>query len=104
MSLFYNSDYAPKSREETEVLEKEDSKRILKSFIATAGKFERLGEDELRPIMKAIQEETGLKGTNLWMPVRIALTGQSRGPELQKLVEYFGKDEVLLRVSNALGN
>jgi len=103
-SLFYNSDYAPKSREETEVLEKEDSKRIFKSFIATAVEFERLGEDELRSIMKAIQEETGLKGTNLWMPVRIALTGQSRGPELQKLVEYFGKDEVLLRINNALGN
>jgi len=60
-------------------------------------------EEDFRSIMKSVQEETGLKGKNLWMPVRIALTGQNHGPELQKLAEYFGKDEVLSRFNVALG-
>ena len=103
VSVFYNSDYSPKNEDEKEILKKEDSRNIFKCFLKIAGEFEQLGEDDFRSIMKSVQEETGYKGKNLWMPVRIALTGLSHGPELQKLVEYFGKDEVILRFNNALG-
>ena len=103
-SQFFNSDYAPDGKEEIEIIENEDSKQIFKSFIEKSEDFDQLGEEEFRSIMKAVQEETGLKGKNLWMPMRIAITGRSHGPELQKLVEYLGKDEVLLRIKNAAGN
>ena len=102
-SLFYDSDYTPKGDEESEILQNKDSQRIFKSFLKIAGEFDQLSEEDFRSIMKSVQEETGLKGKNLWMPVRIALTGQNHGPELQKLAEYFGKDEVLSRFKFALG-
>ena len=101
-SLFYDSDYTPKGDEEAEIIQNEDSQRIFKSFLKIAGEFDQLSEEDFRSIMKSVQEEIGLKGKNLWMPVRIALTGQNHGPELQKLAEYFGKDEVLSRFNNAL--
>ena len=103
-SLFYNTDYAPRSDEEAKILQNEDSQNIFKSFLQIAKEFDQLSEEDFRSIMKLVQEETGLKGKNLWMPVRLALTGQDHGPELQKLAEYFGKDEVLSRFNNALGN
>ena len=54
--------------------------------------------------MKEVQEATGSSGKNLWMPMRIALTGRSHGPELPKLVEYFGKNEVISRMKKAIGS
>lgn len=54
------------------------------------------------PMMKTVQKETGIKGKNLWMPVRIALTGELHGPELGVIVYYFGKDESIRRLRKAL--
>ena len=54
--------------------------------------------------MKQVQNDTGIKGKNLWMPVRIALTGQSHGPELPMLIEFFGKEEVVSRIKKVMGS
>ncbi|HDT12192.1 MAG TPA: glutamate--tRNA ligase [Candidatus Marinimicrobia bacterium] len=54
------------------------------------------------PMMKTVQNETGVKGKNLWMPVRIALTGELHGPELGVIVYYLGKEESIRRLNTAL--
>ena len=38
---------------------------------------------------KLVQEETGRKGKNLYMPLRRALTGMSHGPEMGALLPYL---------------
>jgi len=47
---------------------------------------------------KAVQAETGAKGRGLFHPLRLALTGQERGPELKKLLPLIGRDKVLARL------
>lgn len=47
---------------------------------------------------KAVQVETGVKGRGLFHPLRLALTGQERGPELKKLLPLIGRDKVLARL------
>lgn len=49
--------------------------------------------------IKAAGKITGRKGKELFMPVRVALTGQSQGPDLGALAELLGRDEVLRRLS-----
>jgi len=39
-----------------------------------------------------IKEKTGRKGKELFMPLRLALTGQKNGPELKKLLPLLGHD------------
>ena len=36
-----------------------------------------------------MRERTGRKGADLYMPLRIALTGQSHGPELAPLLKLM---------------
>jgi nondiscriminating glutamyl-tRNA synthetase len=43
--------------------------------------------------MKVVNKETGVMGRELWMPIRIALTGQLHGPDLATVVEIFGKEK-----------
>lgn len=52
-------------------------------------------EEQIKPLIKAIQKETGIKGRKLFMPIRIAVSGQMHGPELAKVIEVLGKDKVL---------
>jgi nondiscriminating glutamyl-tRNA synthetase len=52
--------------------------------------------------MKGVQKETGIKGKNLWMPVRIALTGELHGPELNVIAYYLGNEEMIRRLEKAL--
>ena len=46
----------------------------------------------------SIKEATGAKGKALFQPLRLALTGQSHGPELKRLLPLIGREKVLARL------
>lgn len=46
----------------------------------------------------AIKAETGRKGRALFMPLRLALTGESHGPELAGLLPLIGRERTLARL------
>ena len=48
-----------------------------------------------------LKDETGRKGRALFMPLRMALTGQSHGPEMQHLLCHIGYDEAVARLEAA---
>jgi len=45
----------------------------------------------------AVKAQTGRKGKQLFMPLRIALTGRRSGPELADLLPLLGREEILAR-------
>ena len=45
-----------------------------------------------------IKEKTEKKGKDLFMPIRLALTGKTEGPELNKLILLMGYNKVLKRL------
>jgi glutamyl-tRNA synthetase len=47
---------------------------------------------------KKISEQTGKKGKNLFMPLRIALTGLDHGPEMRILLTLISREEILKRL------
>lgn len=51
--------------------------------------------ENIKPLIKAIQKETGIKGRQLFMPIRIAVSGQMHGPELGDVIEVLGKEKAL---------
>lgn len=48
-----------------------------------------------------LKDATGRKGRALFMPLRMALTGQSHGPEMQHLLYHIGYDEAVARLEAA---
>ncbi|MGB0684033.1 MAG: glutamate--tRNA ligase [Magnetovibrionaceae bacterium] len=49
---------------------------------------------------KAVKAETGAKGKALFMPLRLGLTGQPKGPELGALIQLMGRDRVVARLTS----
>ncbi|BCW89784.1 Glutamate--tRNA ligase [Alphaproteobacteria bacterium SO-S41] len=57
-----------------------------------------LTEATWQPWTKAIGAATGLKGKDLFFPLRLALTGREHGPEMKKLIPLMGRTRVLARL------
>lgn len=49
-------------------------------------------------MLKSVQVETGFKGKQLFMSIRIALTGQMHGRDLNRTLYLLGKEKVLSRL------
>jgi glutamyl-tRNA synthetase len=47
---------------------------------------------------KAVAAETGVKGRGLFMPLRLALTGREKGPEIAPLLAFMGRARVEARL------
>ncbi len=47
---------------------------------------------------KTITADTGKKGRDLFMPLRLALTGRDHGPEMKKLLPFIGRERALARL------
>ena len=48
--------------------------------------------------LEKIKEKTGRKGKELFMPIRLALSGKEHGPELKFLVNFIEREEILKRL------
>lgn len=51
----------------------------------------------------AVKERTGRKGRDLFMPLRLALTGLDHGPELKALLPLIGRERALARLEASQG-
>jgi len=79
----------PEKEAET-VLLTEDSSKVLSGFLEETAGLDKLEKETFNTIMQAVQKRTGVKGKNLWMPIRAALTGQIHGPDLSGIVQFYG--------------
>lgn len=83
------------------VLAEETVPTVLAAFAAQLASLteEDFVAANIKPMIKVVQKETGIKGKNLFMPIRIATTGEMHGPELPQAIEVLGKDIVLKRLA-----
>ena len=52
--------------------------------------------------IKAVQKETGIKGKNLFMPIRIAVSGEMHGPELPETIFLLGREKSIKHIDQVL--
>ncbi|WP_342491261.1 glutamate--tRNA ligase [Bacillus sp. FSL R5-0422] len=86
------------NQEAKEVLAGEQVPEVMASFAGQLERLESFTPDEIKAAIKAVQKETGHKGKKLFMPIRVAVTGQTHGPELPQSIELLGKETVLNRI------
>lgn len=90
--------------ETEEILKGETVIELLSAFKSELEKIDKVDEEFSKGIMKTIQKSTGIKGKNLFMPSRVALTGQQHGPDLDKVILVLGKENIIARIDYILEN
>jgi glutamyl-tRNA synthetase len=101
--IFNNSQYIInneiKINEEDQNLLDEQSKLIIKDFIAEFEKLNSLSKETLEPLIKSLIEKhkTNFKGVG--QPLRIGLVGSRFGPGLYDVILSLDKSEVMRRLN-----
>ncbi|CAG9622244.1 glutamate--tRNA ligase [Sutcliffiella rhizosphaerae] len=85
------------------VLEEEQVVEVLSSFYRSLEASEDFTVDTIKAATKSVQKETGHKGKKLFMPIRVATTGQTHGRDLPQSLHLLGKETVLARLSKLIG-
>ncbi|MCY0530038.1 glutamate--tRNA ligase family protein, partial [Klebsiella pneumoniae] len=101
--LFF-SDFPELTAEEKEVMAGETVPTVLN---ALKEKLEAMTDEDFQPDnifpqIKAVQKETGIKGKNLFMPIRIAVSGEMHGPELPNTIYLLGREKSIQHIDNML--
>ena len=96
-----NSIYSPTfefSEEEKTFIEDETSKKVVNIFIKKIKEID-LTKENLKNLFKEIQNELGVKGMQLYMPLRLKITGSVHGIEMFNIIDILGCDEVCKRLT-----
>ncbi len=77
-------------------------KDVVRRFYEKVKSSKELDGETFKRIVKEVGKELEVKGKNLFMPIRVALTGKTKGVELDILVSLLGRERVMRRVENTL--
>ncbi|MGE8207222.1 glutamate--tRNA ligase [Heyndrickxia sp. NPDC080065] len=86
-----------------EILSEEQVPEVLKAFLNEINGLEEYNADEIKNAIKSVQKSTGHKGKKLFMPIRVAVTGQEHGPDLPKAIQLLGKEKIIKRLEDIIG-
>ena len=86
----------------SQVMALETSTAVIRAFRERALESSDWDGDTVRQVLKEIGKELGVKGKALFMTVRVAVSGQSHGPDLNALLTLLGPETVARRLENTL--
>jgi len=87
-----------------EIIKGENVSLVLDGIKAELNNIENIDEEYSKGFMKIIQKATGIKGKNLFMPARVALTGTAHGPEFVNVLVLLGKENIIKRIDYVMEN
>ncbi len=102
--LFFGDTVELEDEEAAEVLKAEHVRGLLTVFRDKVSEAEEVNTEFAGSVFKIIQKQTGIKGKNLFMPIRVALSGQCHGVELVDIIEILGREKMNARIDYVLNN
>jgi len=88
--------------EADQVLKKNESVDIIKGFLLILKEKDYDSAGELKGALKQLSLSTGIRGKELYMPIRAAITGMTKGPELDALLNFMERDIVIKRLEQVI--
>lgn len=100
--LFFQNEIKIESADSVSLLQNENTKIVFEQIIIKLQGLKDINTDDFKQVMKDVSNETGIKGKDLFKPLRIALTGSESGPELPMLVNVYGSEKTIKFLRDAL--
>ena len=84
------------------LLKQESSRKVLSKVCESLGQFPWGDPKGCKAVVDAIGKELGVKGKDLYWPVRAALCGSTSGPDLGATLSILGEKRVRTRIESLL--
>lgn len=85
-----------------EVMQADHVPELVGTLIQRISQMPQVTSVAIKGMLKDIQKEMGIKGKALFMPARVAITGQMHGPDIAAVAEILGKERTLERLQSTL--
>ncbi len=85
------------SEEDRQIIDDENSQRLFSFWLENMQSLDVITEDNINRLLKQSTDELGIKGKDLYFPLRLALFGSVHGPELPTIMDILGKEKTLER-------
>ncbi|RNA66147.1 glutamate--tRNA ligase [Alteribacter keqinensis] len=92
------------NEEAKEVLAEEQVSEVMAAFKEEVLALEDFEPQTIKKAIKSVQKATGHKGKKLFMPIRVAATGQTHGRDLPDTISLLGRDVIVTRLNSVLSN
>ena len=102
VDVFFNDEFAFEEEGLKEILQQEQVPQVVEALFAALEDTTDLTPEAAKKILRNISKGLKLGGKKVFMPLRIALTGSSHGPELNELIAILGKERVVSRIKRSL--
>jgi len=102
LPFFVDENPETKNLEVLQYLGKGSSKIVLAEFLKQLEYLGSLTKENLSIVVNNVQEKTKIRGKNLWLPLRYAITLEVKGPDLNLIVDLFGKEKCVRMIKRAL--
>lgn len=97
--LFTGEDVELENEEARAILQEDPFPAVLQAFKEKIAALPELTPESIKPLLKELTKELKLGGKQVYMPLRIALTGRMHGPELPFIIPLMGKDLLFARLA-----
>lgn len=102
VEMYFNDEFGFENDEAAAVLQAETVPTVIGMLLEELPKLEVLDGAAVKSLFKTIQKTTKLKGKDVFMPIRVALTGNQHGPELAEMVPLLGIERTEKRIRASL--
>ena len=102
VEMYFNDEFNFENEEAEAVLKAENVPTVINMLLEELPKVENLDNAAVKALFKQIQKATKLKGKDVFMPIRVALTGNQHGPELAAMVPLLGVERTAKRIKSSL--
>jgi glutamyl-tRNA synthetase len=95
------ADWVPVLAGDIAAAELDADDRAFVARAATVAESMSWDEDPWHRLTNTIKDATGRKGRQLFLPLRLALTGETHGPDMAALLPLIGRERALARLAAA---
>ncbi|MBO8165244.1 MAG: glutamate--tRNA ligase [Brevibacillus sp.] len=101
-SAMFFLDEVEMDEEAKDVLREPQVPEVLASFRKHIEALAEYTVENIKALLKEVQKETGQKGKALFMPIRVAVTGQAHGRDLVQSLYLLGQSRVMKRLERVV--
>ncbi len=100
LSIFYGPlEFSPEAKE---VLDRENSARILQTLKEKLSCSEELEPEDVSTAVKEVKEDLELSYKEVYKPLRAAVTGNVSGPEIKEVISILGPEATGRRIGKGI--
>jgi glutamyl-tRNA synthetase len=100
--FFFASSVEISDETRASVLAKESATKILRSLLDKLPTMPYGDAPGCKAVVDALGKELGVKGKELYWPIRAAVSGSVQGPDMGSMLSLLGKDRLCRRIEDAL--